>query len=263
MCASLYVNVCVSVFLSHANVCERVWYGHAMCGRQFDFLVFCLRNPKACPLLDITRPDAAADGRFAEPSFVAPGADLRSDVPLYCIWRNGEVVERLSDVRSLWTADSPMVGFLLGCSFSWEDVLASEAGVVPRHVELQCNVPMFETNIPVQSAGVFAGSCLVVSMRPVPPERVRDVVAVTARYPGAHGAPVHVGDPAAIGIADLARPQYGDPVALRPGEVPVFWACGVTPQAALRAAALPFAITHAPGHMFVTDLLDKELCVSI
>lgn len=217
----------------------------------FAFLKFCLQNPKACPLLAVTDPGDPC------PRAVADGADLRSDIPTYCVWRYGEVAETVADVSSLW--DGQMVGFLLGCSFSWEKLL-QDAGLAPRHVEERRNVPMYRTDVPNAVVAPFGGH-LVVSMRPYRPEQLADVAALTGRYPGAHGGPVHWGDPAALGLSyeQLARPHWGDAPTLRPGEVPVFWACGVTPQCALQGAGLPLAITHAPGHMFVCDLKDSEL----
>ena len=220
-------------------------------GREhaFDFLRFCLANPRACPLLDVTAPGDPV------PRTLAPDADLRSDLPKYLVWRDGEVSEARSDVSDLWARDT--VGFLLGCSFSWESLLAG-AGLTPRQMEQHCNVPMYRTSLPNEPIGPFGGN-LVVSMRPYVPDHLRPVSEITSRYPGAHGGPVHWGDPAAIGVSIDGEPDYGDRVAVRDDEVPVFWACGVTPQEALRAARLPFAITHAPGHMFVADLVDSEL----
>ncbi|KAL1526264.1 hypothetical protein AB1Y20_014983 [Prymnesium parvum] len=219
----------------------------------FDFLKFCLHNPRACPLLDVTAPGSPS------PTIVAPGADLRTDIPKYCIWRDGEVAGEASDVVDLW--DDSMVGFLLGCSFSWESILQRE-GLPPRQVEQGVNVPMFQTSLRNASVGPFAGN-LVVSMRPYLPSQLGRVEAITSAYPGAHGGPVHWGDPTELGLtfSQLTRPCWGDPVEIRPGEVPVFWACGVTPQTALREARLPLAITHAPGHMFICDLQDSELKV--
>lgn len=220
----------------------------------FDFLLWALRNPKACPVLSVTAPGERC------PENVAPGADLASDIPRYRVWRDGALAEELADVTHLWGDD--MVGFLLGCSFTWEDKLAA-AGLPPRHVEEAKNVPMFKTNVPNRRVGAFAGE-LVVSMRPYRPEQLEAVAALTSAYPGAHGGPVHWGDPAAIGIdpAKLGTPDWGEPIDVRPGEVPVFWACGVTPQIALMQAKLPLAVTHAPGHMFVCDVTDDELLVA-
>lgn len=218
--------------------------------REFawDFLLFAARNPKPCPLLEVT------DAGSPEPAGVAPGADLRTDLPRYRVFRGGRLEEEVTDIRALWRDD--LVAFLLGCSFTFEEALL-RAGVPVRHLELGCNVPMYVTDIPCRPAGVFAGK-MVVSMRPIPGPLVSRAVRVTARYPRAHGSPVHVGEPAAIGIADLDRPDFGDPVPVRPGEVPVFWACGVTPQVAILEARVPLAITHAPGHMFITDLREEE-----
>lgn len=209
----------------------------------FDFLLYCQRNPKPCPLLEVLDPGAV------EPA-CAPGADLRTDLPRYRVWRDGRLAAEPTDIRDLWRDD--LVSFLIGCSFSFEAPLLA-AGLEVRHLSEGCNVPMYRTTRPTRPAGPFRGP-LVVSMRPFSPADAVRAVEVTARLPQVHGAPVHIGEPAALGIADLSRPDYGDPVTLRPGELPVFWACGVTPQAALLEARLPFAITHAPGHMFVTDL---------
>jgi uncharacterized protein YcsI (UPF0317 family) len=207
-----------------------------------EFELFARRNARACPLLDLTRPGSTV-------TRLAPDADLRTDLPAYRVWEAGQCVAEPADVVGYWRDD--LVAFLVGCSFTFDRALAA-AGVPVRHVEQGTNIPMFITSRPCQPAGRFAGP-LVVSLRPVPPGLVRTAASVTARYPAAHGAPVHSGDPAALGIADLARPDYGDPVVLEPGDVPVFWACGVTPQAAIASARLPFAITHSPGHMLITD----------
>ena len=215
----------------------------------FDFLLFCQRNPKPCPLLDVTEPGDP------EPKAVAPGADLRTDLPAYRVWRNGELVAEPTDVRDHWRGD--LVAFLVGCSFTFETALL-QAGVPVRHIEQGVNVPMYRTSVPCKPAGRFAGP-MVVSMRPLLPADAIRATRICGRYPLAHGAPVHFGDPAAIGIADLAKPDFGDAVEVRPGETPVFWACGVTPQAAVMHAKPPFAITHKPGHMFLTDLRDRDL----
>jgi len=217
----------------------------------FDFLVFCQRNPKPCPLLEVV------DAGGVEPRLMAPGADLRTDLPKYRVFRDGQLVSEPADVRDEWRDD--LVSFLIGCSFTFESALV-EAGLPVRHVEQCSNVPMYITSIPTTPAGVFHGP-MVVSMRPIPASQVVRAVQVTSRFPAVHGAPVHVGDPAAIGIRALDRPELGDPVEVRPGEVPVFWACGVTPQAAVMASKPPFVITHAPGHMFVTDRRDAEYAV--
>jgi uncharacterized protein YcsI (UPF0317 family) len=214
-----------------------------------DFLLFCQRNPKPCPLLGVGEP-----GRVDLPALGA-GIDLRHDLPRYRVWRHGQVVAEPTDIASLWQDD--FVAFVLGCSFSFEQALIDE-GVRLRHVDQGRNVAMYRTNLPTTAAGPFHGP-LVVSMRPLRAADAIRAVQITSRYPAVHGAPMHLGDPAQIGIADLARPDYGDAVDVLPGELPVFWACGVTPQAALVQAAPPLAITHAPGAMLVTDLLNHQL----
>lgn len=211
----------------------------------FDMLLFGQRNPRPVPLLDVTDPGATTTA-------LAPEADLRTDLPRYRVWRDGELVDEPTDVVDLWRDD--LVSFLIGCSFSFEQALL-EAGVPLRNVEQGRNVSMYRTDVPCRPAGRLSGP-LVVSMRPVPAQQVVTAVQVTARMPEVHGAPVHVGPPASLGIADLGRPDYGDPVEVQEGDVPVFWACGVTPQAALLASRPPLAITHAPGHMLVTDVPD-------
>jgi uncharacterized protein YcsI (UPF0317 family) len=215
----------------------------------FDFLLFCHRNPRPCPLLDVTEPGSP------EPVTVAPGADLRTDVPCYRVYRHGELTEEPRDLSRWWHDE--LVGFLLGCSFTFESALL-QAGVPVRHIEAGCNVPMYRTSIACRPAGAFRGR-MVVSMRPLTPAQAVRAVAVCGRFPRAHGVPVHFGDPSAIGIRDLDRPDFGDPVEIRPGEVPVFWACGVTPQAVVMEVRPPLLITHKPGHMFVTDLRDTDL----
>ena len=212
----------------------------------FDMLLFGQRNPQAVPLLDVTEPGAVS-------TVLAPDADLRTDLPRYRVWRDGVLVDEPADVVDLWSDD--LVSFLIGCSFSFESALL-EAGVPVRNIEQRRNVSMYRTNVSCRPAGRLSGP-LVVSMRPVPAAQVVTAVQVTARMPDVHGAPVHVGAPEALGIADLAHPDFGDPVDVRPGDVPMFWACGVTPQAALMASRPPFAITHAPGFMFVTDVPDE------
>lgn len=215
----------------------------------FDFLLFCQRNPKPCPLLDVTEPGDP------EPKFAAAGADLRTDLPAYRIWEHGRLVAEPTDVREHWRAD--LVAFLIGCSFTFEGAL-EEAGIPVRHIEQNRNVPMYATNVPCRSAGRFSGP-LVVSMRPMTPADAVRATAICSRFPLAHGTPVHFGDPAAIGISELSRPDFGESVTVKTDEIPVFWACGVTPQAALMQAKPPFAITHKPGHMFLTDLRDHQM----
>ncbi len=215
----------------------------------YDFAVFCQRNPKPCPLLDIT------DAGDPEPRAIAPGADIRSDLPRYRVFRHGELVDEPTDVRDLWRDD--LVGFLIGCSYTFEEAL-SRAGLPLRHIEQGTNVAMYRTGRTCAPSGGFKGP-MVVSMRPMTPEQAARAVEVTRPYVRAHGAPVQVGDPAALGIDDLDSPDYGDAVTVKPGEVPVFWACGVTPQAAVLNAKPEIAISHAPGHMFVSDLASKSL----
>ncbi|MCI0378003.1 MAG: putative hydro-lyase [Gemmataceae bacterium] len=215
----------------------------------FDFLLFCQRNPKPCPLLDVTEPGNP------EPKLVAPGADVRTDVPRYCVYKNGELVAEPADLRAHWRDD--LVAFLLGCSFTFENALLA-AGLPVRHIEAGCNVPMFRTDIPCRPAGRFQGP-MVVSMRPMTMPQAIRAVEICRRFPRAHGVPVHIGEPETIGIRNVAAPDYGDAVEFRSGEVPVFWACGVTPQAVAVASRTPLVMTHKPGHMFVTDLRDADL----
>lgn len=215
----------------------------------YDVLVFAHRNPQPCPLLDV--------GEVGEVSTRLFGGDLRTDLPAYVVYERGEPVAEVSDVREHWRAD--LVAFLIGCSFTFETALL-EAGVPVRHVEAGTNVPMYRTSRDTRPAGSLHGP-LVVSMRPVPAELVATAVRVTSRYPAVHGAPLHVGDPGALGIADLDRPDFGEPVEVRAGEVPVFWGCGVTPQAAVTASRPDFAIGHAPGHMAITDARDSAYLV--
>ncbi|RKT82610.1 Uncharacterized protein YcsI, UPF0317 family [Saccharopolyspora antimicrobica] len=215
----------------------------------YDFLLFAQRNPRSCPVLDVTEPGETSAGIFA--------GDLRTDLPAYTVYRDGELVEERTDVVDLWRDD--LVSFLVGCSFTFEAALL-EAEVPVRHIEAGSNVPMYRTNRECRPAGRLSGP-MVVSMRPVPAELVPAAVRVTSRYPSVHGAPVHVGAPEALGIADIDRPDFGDAVEIRPGEIPVFWACGVTPQAAVMQSKPPFAIGHAPGHMAITDSRDSRYLV--
>jgi len=214
-----------------------------------DFLRFCQRNPKPCPVLAVGEP-----GDASLPA-LGMGIDIRRDVPRYRVWRDGVLTDEPTDVTALWRAD--FVSFVLGCSFSFEQALMDE-GIRLRHVEQGRNVAMFRTNIATTPAGRFHGP-LVVTMRPLKAADAIRAVQITSRYPAVHGAPVHLGNPALIGIADLAKPDYGDAVDVMSDEIPVYWACGVTPQAALVQARLPLAITHAPGAMLVTDLLNHQL----
>jgi len=211
--------------------------------QAFDFLMFCQRNPKPCPLIEVLEPGQR------EPA-CAKGADIATDIPGYRVYRDGELVEERDEIAGLWQAD--FVSFLIGCSFSFEAAVA-EAGIALRHVVQGRNVAMYRTNLACVPSGPFSGE-MVVSMRPIKSRDVARVVEISGRFALAHGAPVHVGNPAAIGIADLAKPDYGDAVSIMDDEVPVFWACGVTPQWIAQSSRLPLCITHAPGKMFVTDL---------
>ena len=219
--------------------------------QAYDFLLVCQRNPRPCPLVEVT------DTGSAEPRISAPGADLRTDIAKYRIYRHGEMVEEVTDLRAHWRDD--LVAFLLGCSFTFEWALL-EAGIRLWHVEHGKGVAMWRTSLECRPAGIFHGP-MVVSMRPVRGADIAKAVTASARFPGAHGAPVHIGDPAAIGIADIARPDWGDSQSFAPGDVPVFWACGVTPQAVALASKPPLMITHSPGHMFITDIPNASLAV--
>jgi uncharacterized protein YcsI (UPF0317 family) len=214
-----------------------------------DFLRYCQRNPKPCPLLAVSEP-----GERLLPS-LGSDIDICTDVPRYRVWRNGELVAEPTEITALWRDD--LVTFVIGCSFSFEQALM-EAGLPLRHVEQGRNVAMFRTSIATEAAGPFSGP-LVVTMRPLRAADVIRAVQVTSRFPNVHGAPVHIGDPSLIGIHDLSRPDYGDAVDVMPDELPVFWACGVTPQAAIQQACPAFCITHAPGAMLITDLLNHQL----
>lgn len=215
----------------------------------FDFLLFCTRNPRPCPLLEVGNAGSRLIREMAE------NADVATDFPKYRIWKNGVLTQEVHDISDLWQDD--FVYFLIGCSFSFEAELI-EAGVPVRHIEEGRNVPMFNTNIPLKPAGIFGGN-MVVSMRPIPYDLVVKAVNVTAAMPRVHGAPIHIGNPEQIGIKDIFSPDYGDAVTVNNGEVPVFWPCGVTPQNAVMNAKPPIAITHAPGHMFITDIKNTSL----
>ncbi len=209
-----------------------------------DFLRFCVVNRQSCPLVDITEPGSP------EPTYAAPGADLRTDLPRYRVLRHGRLIDEPTDITEYWRPD--LVAFLLGCSFTFEWALA-EAGLEIAHQRQRVTVPMYLTDRRCVSVASFDGQ-VVVSMRPFPADRVAEVTAVSARFPAMHGAPIHVGDPAALGIDRLDRPDFGDAVDLESDSVPVFWACGVTPQAVVAQASPELAIFHQPGHMFITDL---------
>jgi uncharacterized protein YcsI (UPF0317 family) len=215
----------------------------------YDFLLFCQRNPKPCPLLDVTE---AGD---PHPKDIAADADIRTDVPQYRVFRNGECINEPANLHEYWRND--LVAFLIGCSFTFENALLG-AGVPVRHIETNRNVPMYRTNRPCRPAGRFHGP-LVVSMRPMNVPQAIRATAICSRFSRVHGTPVHVGNPSALGIADIHKPDYGDPAEIRAGEVPVFWACGVTPQAVAVESKPPLLITHKPGHMFLTDWKDGEL----
>ena len=215
----------------------------------YDFLLFTQRNPKPCPVLEVSDKGS----RFLK--FIAPGADIAKDIPKYRIYKNGVLDGEYTDVSKYWRDD--FVSFLIGCSFSFEsELLASDVPV--RHIEEDRNVAMYITSIECVPAGVFHGR-MVVSMRPMPHDQVIRAVNVTASMPRVHGCPIHIGDPAAIGIKDINKPDFGDSVTIKPGEVPVFWACGVTPQSVVMSVKPSIAITHAPGHMLITDIKNTLL----
>ncbi len=217
----------------------------------FDFLLFCQRNPKPCPVLEVIEPGQT------EPLITAPGADIRTDAAGYRIYENGEFTAEVDTLEGYWRGD--LVSFLLGCSFSFETAMV-DAGIPLRHQEQGKNVAMYVTNVDTTPAGVFSGP-MVVSMRPIKREQVVRAVQVTSRFPATHGAPVHIGSPEDIGIRDISAPDFGDPIEIMPGEEPVFWACGVTPQAVALNCKPPLMITHAPGRMFVTDQRDADYSV--
>lgn len=217
----------------------------------FDFLLFCQRNPKQCPVIDVTEPGSPI------PTLVAKNSDLRTDIPKYRIYKYGEMVDEVTDINKYWEDD--MVCFLLGCSFTFEHPLIKN-GIPVRHIEENCNVPMYKTNIQCNKAGKFHGPT-VVSMRPLPEKDIVRAVQITSRFPSVHGAPLHIGNPASIGIKDINKPDFGDMVTIKENEVPVFWACGVTPQAVAMEVKPEIMITHSPGHMFITDIKDEQFSV--
>jgi uncharacterized protein YcsI (UPF0317 family) len=211
-----------------------------------DFLRFCQRNPKPCPVVGISD--------TGDPMLPTLGRDIdiRTDLPRYRVFRDGEMAAEVGEIGSLWRDD--LVTVALGCSFTFETALI-RAGIPVRHMERSQTVPMYRTARALVPAGPFRGE-MVVTMRPIPSDRLDDATRISTRFPQAHGGPIASGDPATLGIADLDAPDWGAPVEVRPGEVPVFWACGVTPQNVLRAARLPFCITHAPGHMLIADVAE-------
>ncbi|SDN04652.1 Uncharacterized protein YcsI, UPF0317 family [Psychrobacillus sp. OK028] len=217
----------------------------------YDFLLFCQRNPKSCPLIDVT--DV---GSFV-PNSIARDADIRTDIPKYRIYKDGVYIKEVTDITDYWEND--MVAFLIGCSFTFETPLL-EAGISIRHIDENCNVPMYKTNIACAKAGIFEGPT-VVSMRPMTSVDAIRAIQITSKFPGVHGAPIHIGDPSQIGIADISNPDFGDSVTIKDGEIPVFWACGVTPQAVAMQSKPSIMITHAPGCMFISDLKDEQLSV--
>lgn len=214
----------------------------------YDFLLYAQRNPQSCPVLDVLEAGVYS-------STMAKDSDIRQDFPRYRIWQQGELVEEISDATEIYAAHPDLVTFLIGCSFSFESALI-EAGIEVRHIQDGRNVPMYLTQQPCRSAGRMSGN-LVVSMRPIAAHQIADAVTITARMPAVHGAPVHIGQPEALGIEDIAQPDFGDAPRIEAGEIPVFWACGVTPQAAIMNSKIPFAITHAPGYMMITDVPDR------
>ncbi|MDF9276176.1 putative hydro-lyase [Arthrobacter sp. EH-1B-1] len=218
--------------------------------QAFDLLLFAQRNPKSCPILGVLEPGQTAGPLLA-------GGDIRTDVPKYTVYRNGEKVDEPTDIGRYWRED--LVTFLIGCSFTFEAAL-QDGGVRIAHIDQGVNVPMYRTNRQCAPAGAMSGP-LVVSMRPVPAAQVADAVRITSRYPAVHGAPVHVGNPEELGIADLGAPDFGEAVQIPDGHLPVFWACGVTPQAAVMQSRPPLAIGHAPGHMLITDARDSDYLV--
>lgn len=235
---------CAGFVQCNVAILPKAWAG--------EFLQFCQLNPKPCPVVAM----AASAG---DPYIPHVGADfdIRTDVPKYRVWRNGELAEEVSDIQSLWRDD--LVTFLIGCSFSFEEALLAD-GLEIRNITEGRNVPMYDTNIPCAPAGRFNGN-MVVSMRPFNPADAIRMIQICSRFPSVHGAPVHFGDPAAIGIDDINQPDYGDSVTIKAGEVPMFTACGVTPQAAIVAAKPEFSITHSPGCMVVTDMPNSKLAI--
>ncbi|HEY6753486.1 MAG TPA: putative hydro-lyase [Pseudolabrys sp.] len=216
-----------------------------------DFLRFCQLNPKPCPLIGTSAP---GDPHVPE---LGDDLDIRTDLPRYRVWKNGELVAEPEDIREFWRND--LVSFVIGCSFSFEEALMSE-GIELRHITRRCNVPMYRTSIATQAAGPFRGP-MVVSMRPLTPRDAIRAVQITTRFPSVHGAPVHIGKPEMIGIKDINKPDYGDAVEVRNDELPVFWACGVTPQSVIATVKPEFCITHYPGSMLVTDRRNSEFAI--
>ena len=215
----------------------------------YDFLKFCFRNPKTCPLLDVSEV-----GAHSFP-YYGPYADIRTDVPKYRIYEHGQLIKEVDDITDLYTED--MVSFLIGCSFTFEHALL-EGGLPVRHIEEGHNVPMYRTNIPAESSGYFKGN-ITVSMRPMTMTQAIKATEITSHFKNVHGTPIHIGTPEELGITDIDKPDYGEAVTIKPNEMPVFWGCGVTPQSVALDAKPELMITHSPGHMFITDIKDSEL----
>lgn len=216
-----------------------------------SFHRFCQLNPKPCPIIGMSE--------VGDPRIPALGIDLdiRTDIPRYRVWRNGQLIEEPTDIMAHWRDD--LVAFVIGCSFSFEEALIAD-GLSIRHIDEKRNVPMYRTSIACKSAGPLEGR-MVVSMRPFKPAEAIRAIQITTRFPSVHGAPVHIGKPELIGIEDIAKPDYGDAVSIQPDELPVFWACGVTPQSVILQSRPAFAITHAPGYMLVTDVRNSEFSI--
>ncbi len=217
-----------------------------------EFLQFCQLNPKSCPLIGMS----SAPGDPLLPK-LGENIDIRRDVPLFRVFKHGQLEQEVSDITALWRDD--LVTFVLGCSFSFEEALIAD-GLDIRNISEQKNVPMYRTNIMSKSVGRFGGE-MVVSMRPMLAKDAIRAIQICSRFPQVHGAPVHLGDPALIGINDINNPDFGDAVTIKPNELPVFWACGVTPQVAIERAKPDFCITHSPGCMLVTDIRNSQLAI--
>lgn len=215
----------------------------------YDFLLFAHRNPKPCPVLEVT------DVGQREAKTIAKDSDITTDIPKYRVYKKGKLEGEYLNIKDYWRED--FVSFVLGCSFTFESALLDE-GIPVRHIENKSNVPMYKTNIQCKPAGVFSGP-MVVSMRPIHVDNIVKTIQITSKYPKVHGAPVHIGNPKLIGINDIDKPDFGDPVEIKENEIPVFWACGVTPQAVAMNVKPEIMITHAPGYMFITDVKNSQL----
>ena len=215
----------------------------------YDFLLFTQRNPKSCPLLEV----GDVGDKFLK--YLGKDINIAKDIPKYRIYKKGELIGEYTDIEKFWRED--FVSFLIGCSFSFESELL-EVDIPVRHIEEGCNVPMFKTNINCNEAGIFKGK-MVVSMRPIPKDKIVKSVLVSGSMPKVHGAPIHIGNPEDIGIKDINKPDFGDKVTIKEGEVPVFWPCGVTPQSVIMNVKPEIVITHSPGHMLITDIKNVNL----